>query len=143
MNQQPNEEIYAGGSEGASTFWEFGDGQSSMQKLSGSPIWMFSEVPLLGFYGGSNTQALSAPSDWFNLQPLPPPRKSGGGTESSNPLFMVGSLAICPHTWALSKSHLINISSVVVQREFSWKKDTHFIFMTLRQLEQLWMRNKI
>ena len=37
------------GSEGASVLWKLGDGQSSMQKLSGSPTWMFSEVPPFGF----------------------------------------------------------------------------------------------
>ena len=63
MNQQPNEEIHAGGSEGASTLQEFADGQSIMQKLSGSPTESSLKSFLSGFHRDSNTQAPSAPGD--------------------------------------------------------------------------------
>lgn len=66
-----------------SILWEFGDG---FRRQTPS---------FLGFYGRFITQASLINSlaigDWFNLQPIFPPRKTGGGAESSNPLFWIGS----------------------------------------------------
>ena len=90
------------GSGGASVLWKLGMGRVACRSfLVPQPECSLKSL-LSGFYGGSNTRAQlikpSATGDRFDLQPLPPPHKSGGGTESSNPSFMVGSLTTCPHT---------------------------------------------
>lgn len=49
------------------------------------------------------------------LSPIPPPQESGDGTESFNPLILVDAPATSPYPHGLSKSHLLNINSVVVE----------------------------
>lgn len=56
----------------------------------------------------------------------------GGGDESSNDLFMVGVLETSPHSYEVSKSHLINIDAVCLKGPFYEKQDTPFTFMALK-----------
>lgn len=58
------------------------------------------------------------------LHPYPLPfLEVGGGAESSNPLITgLVLLATSPHPWGLSKSHLININSGVVERGLLWTR---------------------
>ena len=92
--------------------------QHSSQISTCSPTGKLSELVLLGFYGGFITQAWLIKS-LANLQPLTPPPV----TERSNLLFtwLVQLVTSTPsHLYRISESHLINISSVAVERGFLW-----------------------